>query len=385
LPDAGTTLPTSTIVPGTTTTIPATTSTAPGEPVPLEVWVLPDFAGAFTPAADAFTAATGIPVTVEAHTLDTVLGVAGSPGPDLFMAPHTAVGDLVTAGAIAPIELGARSQGFHQIALAAVTYDGALRAVPVAMDAAVLLSNPSLLERVPAGFAEIEELCRSLADAACVALGASPAAAYPFISAAGGYLIGTIGSGPDPSDIGIDGDGAKSGAEFFSSLVDDGTVDWIEGADGALLVATGDAALTFGGAAQFQIWNGIVASELPIMEGRRPTPLVEVTAIFVNSASERLTEAALLLVDYLTATGALQSVHDELRLVPVHADVVALDSVAPFLTAALAGSPAPSVPGAARVLAVFEDVMQRIANGAGVGGALDEAATEIRALFPNEG
>jgi arabinogalactan oligomer/maltooligosaccharide transport system substrate-binding protein len=385
LPDAGTTLPTSTTAPETTTTTTAPVDTTlPGPPEPLTVWVLPGFADAMAPAAAAFTAALDIPVEIEEHEAAEAVAAAGAIPPDLFMAPHVAIGDLVAAGRIVPIELGNKAQGFYPVALAAVTLAGDLYGVPVSMDSTALLTNPAVIESPPAGFAEIEQVCRSI-DTDCAVFDADPDRLYGFLSAPGGYYLGSSGAGPDSTDIGIDGDAAITGGEFLSRLVADGIVALRSDSRPDLLVAAGEAALTFGSAAEFRRWNTLTASALPIMEGQRPAPLVAVDAMMVNAASSRTTEATLLLTDYLVAPGSLQEIHDATRLVPVRDDTTPVTGIAPFLEGALDGTPAPHVPDATAVIDAAAAAFAAIGDGDDAAAALREAGTAIRAALAGEG
>ncbi len=81
----------------------------------------------------AFTEATGVEIEVvgfgEIRTQAGVAGPAGE-GPDLFVGAHDWTGELAVNGLVEPIDLGARTGEFFEVALTAFSFEGKLYAVP---------------------------------------------------------------------------------------------------------------------------------------------------------------------------------------------------------------------------------------------------------------
>src|SRR5688572_13149431 len=76
----------------------------------LLIWADATRAPALQPVAEAFTEEFGIPVTVQEMDMGDIRGnisVAGpaGEGPDIFIAAHDWIGELIQNGAVAPIDL----------------------------------------------------------------------------------------------------------------------------------------------------------------------------------------------------------------------------------------------------------------------------------------
>ena len=230
----------------TTTPVPPadTTTTAPEpepepEPEPvgeLLVWADERRAPVVEAVAPTFTEATGVTVSVEIVDFGDIkdqvalAGPAGE-GPDLFIGAHDWTGELAASGVIDPIDLGAKAGDFFEVALGAFSFDGELYSVPYATEAIAMYYNTDLVEEAPAAFEEIADVCAGLEGITnCIGLpggGDGPDAYhhYPFVSALGGYIFAyDPEAGFDPSDVGLDNEGAVAGITFLEGLVDDGLV-----------------------------------------------------------------------------------------------------------------------------------------------------------------
>ena len=205
------------------TTAEATTTTAASADVNLLVWADEARTPVVEEVAAAFTEATGVTVTVETKEFGDIrdqmvtAGPAGE-GADIFIGAHDWVGELAANGVAEPIDLGAKSGEFEQVAIDAFTYQGSLYAVPYATEAIAFYYNTDLVPEAPATFEELAGICAGLDGIEnCVGVpggGDAPDAYhnYPFVSALGGYIFGyDPASGYDTTDVGLDSEGAIAG------------------------------------------------------------------------------------------------------------------------------------------------------------------------------
>ncbi len=404
-----------------TTTIPATTSTTEviqlittttTPPDPLVVWVDRVRADAVEGAAESFEAAFGIPVEVVAMAESDIEAAVLAPGvmgsvPDVFAGRHTWLEDLVGAGRIAPSGLGARAGEFLEVAIEAFRYGGVDYGVPIGMTATAFIRNPDLVPEAPAGFSSIKAICEDLADqierCAEVALD-DPVSAFPFLSAAGGYLLGTDDGLPDKSDIGINSGGAVEGGELLRGLAADGVVTGVSGFESALirfydgttpfLIAGIDTAAILTGAAPSPPplaarTAPFAVTSLPLLGGNTPRSLVTVDGFFVNAASEQPDAAAAFAREYLATAGTMTNLLDADPLVPAYAataDLAAEDPVlSAYLESARDGIPVPAVSSLDAILSALQDAIAALfetGDGAsGVDDILDGAAAEMAAAL----
>ncbi len=147
------------------------------------------------PIADEFAAAEGITVEVveipndEIRSQFSIAAPAGE-GPDIVTGAHDWLGEFVSNGVVAPIDLGADADLYAPVAIEAFTYDGALYGVPYAIENIALIRNTDLVPVAPATFEDLEATALALqADGTVdVPLGiqqdpADPYHNYPLFSA----------------------------------------------------------------------------------------------------------------------------------------------------------------------------------------------------------
>lgn len=158
---------------------------------------------------------------------------SGGDLPDLFTGAHDWLGQLVTNGVLAPIDLGAKKANFVPAAVNAAQYEGQNYAVPWGVENVALLMNTDLSPECPATLDEAVATAKKLLDAKKATLGialqiGTGGDAYhwqPIYSTDGGYLLGQNADGSfNVSDIGVGEAGSIAAAKRLSQLAEDGIV-----------------------------------------------------------------------------------------------------------------------------------------------------------------
>ena len=151
-----------------------------------------------------------------------VAGPVGE-GPDILIIPHDSIGQLVSNGAIIPIELGDLEDSFLTSAINLFTYQDQLWGLPYNLENVALIRNVDLVPEAPATWQEVRAISEQLiADGALygfVAHTGNPYHIYPIISAFGGYVFGFNEDGTyNVSDIGLNGDGGLAGVQWLADM-----------------------------------------------------------------------------------------------------------------------------------------------------------------------
>ena len=143
-----------------------TTSEAPAEATPaietLTVWADDMVAKSLEGVAAQFEADTGIAVELVIKDFgsirdEAITAIPTGEGPDILAGAHDWTGQLVAAGVVAPVELGAALGDFRENAISAFSYDGALYGLPFGVENIGLVCNSDLMPSQPATWEEVVE------------------------------------------------------------------------------------------------------------------------------------------------------------------------------------------------------------------------------------
>lgn len=327
---------------------------APAEPsdLPAEysgeitVWVDADRAGVLEDAADDFTAATGVQVTLVQKEFgeirdQLVQQVPTGEGPDVAVGAHDWLGELVTNGVVAPVELGDRAGEFEQVALDAFNYDGQNYGVPYAIESIALLRNTDLVSEAPTDYDDMIAKGEAAGTRYSFLVGLDPEAAdpyhlYPFQTSFGAPVFGTAADGSyDASDLQIGNAGGEAFAEWLAE----------QGAAGVLNTnINGDLAREnfVDGNAPFFLtgpWNvpaaldaglNIAVDPIPSAGGQDAQPFAGVQGFFLSARSENRLAANEFLLNYVGSEEVQTALYE------VGGRAPALSSA---FTSALAGDP----------------------------------------------
>ncbi len=360
---------------------------------------------------DRFGEEQGLNVVVQEVAFDDIrsqlqtAGPAGE-GPDLIFGAHDWIGELVTNGAITPVELP-NTDEFIDVAVEAFTWDGQLYGLPLAIENIALFRNTDLVPDVPQTWEEVVQIAMELEDAGEVEQGfvipadgsGAPYHNQPLFTALGGYVFAQQEDGTyDPSDVGIDSDGGLEAANAFAGWSEQGFIN--PDVDGALMqeiFGQGDAAFAITGPwALVQDGRGFEetginfeVSPIPPVEGGTPQPFVGVQGVMISAFSDNALLAQTFVTDYLTTADAqltmfeanprppaLQSAYDQ---------VIGENPVyEAFGEAGVEGQPMPAVPAMATVFTAMGDAYELIYQGNDPEEAFRNAAEQVRSAVGAE-
>lgn len=347
----------------------------------LTVWVDAERTAEVQAAADTYEAATGIDVEVVSRdnsTLkdDFIQQANSGSGPDVVMGAHDWLGELVTNGVVAPIELGDKSGDFLDVALEASTYDGVVYELPFGVENLAMLRNVDL---VPEPVDTFDEMIAA-GQAAGVEFpfvveqgeNGNPYHLYPFQTAFGAPVFGRDANGSyDPTQLTL-GDGT----DFAIWLGE-------QGAAGTMSTEiTGDIAkekFTSGQAAFWLTgpWNvpsardagiNFAVDVIPTPGPDAAQPFAGVKGFFVNEYSENKLAANDFLVNYVATTEVQVALFNNGGVLPAlrsAAEEVASDPVVGgFLAAGEQAVAMPAIPQMGRVWEYWGIAEAAILNGA---------------------
>ena len=269
---------------------------------------------------------------------------------------------MASNGIIEPVDLGARAEEFFPVALDAFSYEGNLYGLPYAIEAIGLYRNVDLVAEAPETFEDLLAVCDELGDTVTQCLATPSGDAfhhYPFVASTGGYIFAyDEAEGYDPTDIGLDSEGAVEGLTFLDQLVKDGVLDpAVDYGTMTSLFHEGQAAF---------MWTGpwalpdvqaagvnYAVSPLPDIAGNEAVPFVGVQGFFVNAFSEQKALAQTFVLDFVATEDVMVALYNVGLRAPAHIasfDQVAADpDVQAFGESASAGNPMPNIPEMASV------------------------------------
>lgn len=211
------------------------TEEAPPEMVELVIWADELRAPIIDQMGNAFAQQFGIHLTVQQMGFGDIrdqLAVAGpaGEGPDIIIGAHDWLGQLVANGLVAPLDLGDKADQFLPAALEAFSYEGTLYGVPYATENIAFFCNPDVLgdRPVPATWDEVTALAEELEAGSGGEVTAwtiqtrDPYHSFPLMTAFGGYVFGLTEEGYDPTDVGIDSEGAIASAQWLQMMAAEG-------------------------------------------------------------------------------------------------------------------------------------------------------------------
>ncbi|WP_117149313.1 extracellular solute-binding protein [Paraliobacillus zengyii] len=155
-------------------------------------------------------------------------GPAGT-GPDVFTMPGDQIGTAVTEGLLKELDVSEDVQSIYtDVAMNSQIYDGKVYGLPKAVETNVLFYNKDLVseDEVPTTLDGWYELSLELTEGenyGLLALFDQIYYANGVLSGYGGYVFGKDADGNfDPTDIGLNNEGAIEGAESIQKFYDEG-------------------------------------------------------------------------------------------------------------------------------------------------------------------
>lgn len=295
-----------------------------------------------------------------------------SKAPDImFGIAHDNLGTFHKAQLLAevPSDVVDRSK-YVPMALDAVSYDGKLFGIPLAMETYALFYNTDKLQAPPA---TMEDL---------IAIGQKNGFqydinnfyfTYAFIAANGGYVFKNNGGSLDPNDIGLGNEGAIKGYQMLADFVQKYKFmpATIKGDDAKAAFQKGKTALYISGPWDVQGFKDagvkFAVAPLPKTNGQ-PTPsFVGIQAAFVNANSKNQAEAWDLM-KYLVENTPMPLLKSGNRIPVLNSelekDEVKNDSIiSAFAEQAKYGTPMPNIPEMAAVWKPAGDNLTLLTSG----------------------
>ncbi len=310
-------------------------------------------------------------------------GPAGE-GPDMIVGANDWIGELVTNGAIAPIDLP-NPDDFQDVSIDAFTWDGQLYGLPYAVENLALFRNTDLVPQAPETWQDVVDTSLQLqedgeVEQAFLIPAAPEEAPYhfqPIFTGFGGYIFELTDSGYDTSDVGLDNQGAIKAGQAVRQWVQNGFINPDVtgqimqerfGNGEAAFAVTGPWALVQGGAGFQETDVPFEVQAFPPIEGGTMQPFVGVQGFMVSAFAENpllaqtfitqnmaTEEAQLALFEANTRPPALKSALEQVRQDN--------PGIAAFGDAAADGVPLPAVPAMSTVFTSLGDAWTLIFSG----------------------
>ena len=357
---------------------------------------------ALTPLVEQFSAEFGVTVRVDEIGMGDIranLPVAGpaGEGPDIIIAAHDWIGELVLNGSVVPIDLGDKAAEFSPASLSLFTYYGELYGMPYAVENVAFLRNTDLVPDAPATWDEVKAITEELVSSGTSEFGyliqTNDAYHYfPIMSAYGGYVFGLDENGNyNPEDVGIDSPGAIAAAEWLQSMAEAGYL--VADVNYDVMHAkfeSGEAAMIITGpwAMPERIRpSGIpyAISDLPAGPAGPGRPFIGGQGFMISAYSQNQLLAEAFLLDFMANTEPMQAMYDADPRPPAYLPV--LESLADpdfeaFRHAGLVGVPQPSIPQMSSVWGAWGNAQQfTITQELDGATAFTDAAAQIRDLI----
>jgi len=419
-PVATTAAPTTTAAPATTTTEapPAETTTTTLPPVvradaDLVIWADDTRTPAIQAFADQFGADNGITVAVQELGFGDIrdrLVVAGptGEGPDIIIGAHDWLGELVTSGVVAPLDLSGVAANFSDVSISAFNYEGQTYGLPYAVENIALIRNTDLVPDAPATFEELETIALGLVADGTVEIplalqenGEIPLALqengngdpfhnYPLFTALGGYVFGLNDDGSyNPDDVGIDSEGGLVAAQAFSDWAASGLIS-VDVTYDVMTESFGNGTAPFAITGPWALPNfegiNFVVEPVPSVGGGDPRPFIAVQGFMVSAFAENPLFAQTFVLDLMSSQEAQEAIFAADPRPPAH--LAAFDTVAAgdaniqgFGLSGRNGYPMPAIPEMGSVWSAWTDAYELILTGNDATQAFTDAAEQIRTLI----
>jgi arabinogalactan oligomer / maltooligosaccharide transport system substrate-binding protein len=374
----------------------------------LVIWADETRVDALQPFVEQFGEDNGISVAMQELEFDEIraqfsTAAPAGEGPDIIVGAHDWLGELVTNGLVAPVDLG-NADEYAEVAIDAMTYEGQLYGVPYAIENIALVRNTDLVPEAPATFEELEQIALELQESGEVELGlalqadpADPFHNYPLFTATGASVFGINDDGTyNPEELGLDTPEGLQSAENFGAWVESGLINPSVTYDVMVdTFARGEAAFAITGpwaVAQtdppgFRAQGvSYAVSPIPTVDGGTPAPFVGVQGLMISSFSEQGLLAQTFVNDFIGTEDVQLALFEAggrpPALLAAFEQVAADPDVQGFGEAGQNGQPLPAIPEMGSVWTAWTDAYELIYDGQGTPTENFEAAAEqIRNLI----
>lgn len=344
----------------------------------LTVWMDETRIDAFTTLGEEFTAETGVALDVIQKPSadlrpDFVAQAPTGQGPDLVVGAHDWVGELVSNGVVAPVELGDKRGDFTPAAVNGFMYDGQLYGVPYSIENIALVRNNALASETPATFDELIAAKPAEAEYPILIQQGDSGDAYhmyPIQTSFGAPVFVADETGSYTSEIGMGGEAGAAFANYLVTMAQAGAVNASIGPDQAKQAfLDGKSPYIITG----PWWTGdfedagmdITVLPVPSAGGQPSAPFVGVQGVYLSSQSQNALLANQFL-DWIATPDVQFSLYELTGRTPAMteaADRVDDPILAGFGEAGAQGLPMPAIPQMAAVWSFWGSTQISIING----------------------
>lgn len=302
------------------------------------------------------------------------LGVAGpaGEGPDIIIGAHDWIGELVTNGLLAPVDLGDMAKDFAPISLTALTWDGQLYGVPYAIENIALFYNTDLVPTPPTTWDEVVSMSKDIiaskkAEYGFIRQEGDPYHFFPIQTAFGGYIFGLDDKGNyTPNDIGVNNAGSVAALKFIQGMLKDGLIpSGLDGNAAQTLFQDGKAAMYITGPWNIDAFTkaGLHFAIAPIPSGPNGDPgrpFLGVQGFMVSAFSKNPLLAQAFLTNWVATEDVQMALFKAGNRMPalLSAQAKVTDPLqAQLAKAAEVGQPMPGIPAMAAVWTAWGDAI----------------------------
>lgn len=303
-------------------------------------------------------------------------GPAGE-GPDILIGAHDWIGELAKNGLIQPLlYMKNQQKDFVDVSIEGFTYNNKIYGLPYAYESVALIYNKDIVPEAPETWKKVVEISENRTNPEKKTYGfvypgtGDPYHTFPFISAYGGYIFKYDG-GFDPTDIGLNNEGAIEGLEKLDAMYEGGLIP--QGMDygtAASLFKEGKAAMFMTGPWEIpsikEAGVNLGVAPLPTMDGHPMKPFVGAQGFMLSAFTENEVIANEFLKNYIATTEAMMIIYEKNQRPPAYKpalEKVKDDPVVDaFSESAKVGIPMPNIPEMGAVWANLGDKLQLISQ-----------------------
>jgi maltose/maltodextrin transport system substrate-binding protein len=368
---------------------------------PLVIWFTVEGAKGMRRVAEAFTAATGVPVVVE--TPDNgpskfQQAASAGKGPDIYIYAHDRVGEWVEGGLLHAVSPSRHlQQDIDALAWDGFRWQGRTWGYPYALEAITLIYNKALVPTPPTSFEEVFAIDAQLAKQGKKAIiwdYTNNYFTWPLLAANGGYAFKRRADGSyDAQDVGVANAGALAGAELLDRMVREGLMPSGMGyPEMEAALAQGRVAMMINGP---WAWVNLKrtgidfgVARIPKVAGHAAVPYVGSKGLFINRATRKRELAVEFIENYLLTLEGLRAIDQaepigapasKAYYVELLADPGKGDKIAGIMASARDGVITPCIPEMGRFWSAMKSSLTNLTEGRQTPReAMEGAARRIR-------
>src|SRR5690625_6389307 len=305
----------------------------------LTIWVDETRSTALPSTVEEFEEDTGATVELVEKNFDDIRPdfLAQAPtgeGPDLTVGAHDWLGELITNGVVAPVELGDKAGEFEDVAVQAFTYEGQVYGLPYAIENIAIFRNTELVpDPTPATFDEMiaagEESGAQYPFLVQITEVGDPYTMYPFQTSFGAPVFETNEDGSYTAELALGGENGNAFATWLAEQGEAGTLNTSWEYDIVVeAFANGEAAFLLGGPWMLASFEDVevAVDPIPSAGGAPAQPFPGVQGFYVLPWSDNAQLATDFLVNYMATDEAQIALYEAGDRTPALTSAADVDS-----------------------------------------------------------